>query len=501
MSSYVCRLVSDETKKACWLVTALPEGLKLQQYKIKENRSELSVPLKKSTSLLERAPKGAKAPGTLECINTWGLRVLQAHKRLISLEEYGFEKLLRPEGGSEVHQWLSQVDSDYTDSTTKYSPEVAENLTRISEATDGPSYVLAQVKVKFFLFWFSSVRKKIQKIQNGSVERSSNFRYYRKKVMKLLSVEMSCFLATEEEKSEIKGDLLDLLAFRFESGLMVCPNDGTHLVYVGIAEEEVRSSFDFRSEVEIEEEISLKVFYNHNGTRDKLKWLQDEEWYVGTDIQYNMEAIQKLFTVKLRLVGINYLEKMDETQAQIRVKRPRMVWYHLMAKKVSHSGESGGNKCRECKEVSKVIHFKIVELLSIGMLHKLRSLTEQSSDISEAQLQVKLIVYQEIQSAVTAHVSSWVLDVMQSWMMIEQVECSRIESRASGEAGYDSAYFSALIQEGFFDSSFSAHEENQRSTRESSLQEKKKEIAIIETGSWCLGQNRGRRLCGCWFRF
>lgn len=33
----------------------------------------------------------------------------------------------------------------------------------------GPRYVLAQVKVKFFLFWFSSVKKKIQKIQNGSV--------------------------------------------------------------------------------------------------------------------------------------------------------------------------------------------------------------------------------------------------------------------------------------------------------------------------------------------
>lgn len=28
------------------------------------------------------------------------------------------------------HQWLSQVDSDDTDSTTKYLPEVAENLTR-----------------------------------------------------------------------------------------------------------------------------------------------------------------------------------------------------------------------------------------------------------------------------------------------------------------------------------------------------------------------------------
>lgn len=33
MSSYVCRLVSDETKKACWLVTALPEGLKEQETK------------------------------------------------------------------------------------------------------------------------------------------------------------------------------------------------------------------------------------------------------------------------------------------------------------------------------------------------------------------------------------------------------------------------------------------------------------------------------------
>lgn len=39
------------------------------------------------------------------------------------------------------------------------------------------------------------------------------------------------------------------------------------MVYVGIAEEEVRSSFDFRSEVEIDEEISLKVFYNQNGCK------------------------------------------------------------------------------------------------------------------------------------------------------------------------------------------------------------------------------------------
>ncbi|KAL0856019.1 hypothetical protein Bca101_061172 [Brassica carinata] len=48
--------------------------------------------------------------------------------------------------------------------------------------------------------------------------RSSDFRCYRKKVMKLLSVEISCFLATEEEKSEIESDLLNLLAFRFVSG-------------------------------------------------------------------------------------------------------------------------------------------------------------------------------------------------------------------------------------------------------------------------------------------
>lgn len=33
MSSYVCRLVSDKTKKACWLVTALREGLKEQETK------------------------------------------------------------------------------------------------------------------------------------------------------------------------------------------------------------------------------------------------------------------------------------------------------------------------------------------------------------------------------------------------------------------------------------------------------------------------------------
>lgn len=38
----------------------------------------------------------------------------------------------------------------------------------VSEATVGPSYVLAQIKVKFFFLVFS-VKKKIQKIQNGLV--------------------------------------------------------------------------------------------------------------------------------------------------------------------------------------------------------------------------------------------------------------------------------------------------------------------------------------------
>ena len=56
--------------------------------------------------------------------------------------------------------------------------------------------------------------------------------------------------------------MLDGVSCLFE--LSVCPNNGTHLVYVGFDEEEVKGFFGFRSEVEIDEEISLKVVYNQN---------------------------------------------------------------------------------------------------------------------------------------------------------------------------------------------------------------------------------------------
>lgn len=60
------------------------------------------------------------------------------------------------------------------------------------------------------------------------------------------------------------------------------------------------------------------------------------------------------------------------------------------------------------------------------------------------------------------------------------MECSRVESRASGEAENDYVYFFCIGSREFFDSSFSAHEENQRSTMESSLQEEKEKLQSLK---------------------